>query len=140
MDLTTYRIVNLVTLDPSAYMKQVSLVHNVKKKFINDIECTHTILSKAVDKKLKLSSISSFRWKHETEVISFKQWNIYGNYDSVTSCRQQTVTNVPIFLNAAVADAFGKVVMLGATELHTLYTTVAQVSKREYEDSTVSHH
>ncbi|CAO3689295.1 unnamed protein product [Umbelopsis ramanniana] len=107
---------------------------------LQDCESSHVgsfcIYEATVDKKLKLSSISSFRWKHETEIISFRQWNIYENYDSVTSCRQQTVTNVPIFLIAAVADAFGKVVMLGATELHTLYTTVAQVSKREYEDST----
>lgn len=72
------------------------------------------------------------------EIISFKQWNINGNYDSVASCRQQTVTNVPTFLNAAVADTFGKVVILGATELHTLYTTVAQVSERDYKDSIVS--
>jgi hypothetical protein len=72
------------------------------------------------------------------EVTSFKQWNIYGNYDSVSSCRQQTVTNVLRLLNAAVTDVFGKVVMLGATELHTLYTSVAQLSKREYEGNSVS--
>ncbi|KAI8584602.1 hypothetical protein K450DRAFT_217080 [Umbelopsis ramanniana AG] len=95
--------------------------------------CIYETSDKAVDKKLKLSSISSLRRKHEMEVISFKQWNISRNYDGVTSCRQQTVTNVPVFLNGAVADAFGKVVILAATELHTLYTTVAQPSKSGYE-------
>ncbi|KAI9289916.1 hypothetical protein BC943DRAFT_2021 [Umbelopsis sp. AD052] len=91
----------------------------------------------AIDKKLKLASLSSLRWKRGEEDICFKQWNIVGNYDSVTSCRQQTATNVPVFLHGAVTDAFGKVVILAATELQTLYTTVAQPSKLEAKDTSV---
>jgi hypothetical protein len=98
----------------------------------------YPLLGKEVDKKLKLCSVSSVKWKHESHSIVFREWNVSGEFDSVRKCRQQKIAIVPMFLDASVADSFGKVVILGGTDIYTIYTSIAELSKRKFDDTTVS--
>ncbi|KAH8553648.1 hypothetical protein BGW37DRAFT_486604 [Umbelopsis sp. PMI_123] len=85
------------------------------------------IYESKVDKKLKLCSVSSVKWKHESHSIVFREWNVSGEFDSVRKCRQQKIAIVPMFLDASVADSF---------DIYTIYTSIAELSKRKFDDTT----
>jgi hypothetical protein len=67
----------------------------------------------------------------------FGEWSIPGNADSALLVRQLSIAYILNVIDAVTVGCFGKVIVLGASQLQATYTTVVEPSRIEISETKV---